>query len=136
MSKDKRSWEYREVVIQYNPNPWSQTPNHGSFCKDAVLIPQGETTMAETFMNFDIGKNYFIRGINNYYTGKVVGLDEKTVYLTQAAWIADTGRFHSSLRDGEFREVEPYPPEAVVRVSLESICDWLEWRHELPLEPK
>ena len=77
-----------------------------------------------------IGENVFIRTVTMYHTGKVVAVSDKFVTLSDAAWIADTGRFSDALKTGNLSEVEPV--EGLVRVSLGAIVDVFEWKHELP----
>lgn len=77
-----------------------------------------------------IGEKVFIRTVTMYHTGKVVAVLDGFVTLSDAAWVADTGRFSDALRTGELSEVEPV--EGLVRVSLGAIVDVFEWNHELP----
>ena len=72
---------------------------------------------------FEIGKNYFIRTVTHHYTGKLVSVGEKELVLTQAAWIADDGRFAQAVASGEFNEVEPYPAEARVIIGRGALLD-------------
>jgi hypothetical protein len=77
-----------------------------------------------------IGKKVFIRSVTNYYTGRLEQGPEGWLQLGEAAWIADTGRFHVALRDGKLNEVEPYP--GTCWVSVGAVVDLCEWSHELP----
>ena len=72
---------------------------------------------------FEIGKNYFIRTVTHHYTGKLVSVGEKELVLTQAAWIADDGRFAQAVASGEFNEVEPYPAKAMVIIGRGALLD-------------
>lgn len=63
---------------------------------------------------FEIGKPYLIRTVTNYLTGKVVGVTQTEIVLTDAAWIADTGRFSDALKKSAFNEVEPFPDGEVI----------------------
>ncbi len=84
--------------------------------------------------SFEIGKAYLIRTVTMHYTGRVVAVTDSDVLLTDAAWIADTGRYANSLTYGELSEVEPYPgPVAVCRGAMVDFC---EWNHPLPKEQK
>jgi hypothetical protein len=76
------------------------------------------------------GKKVLIRTVTNYYTGQVEGATEQFIILSGAAWIADTGRFHTALATGKLEEVEPYPDRCWV--ALGAIVDICEWNHELP----
>lgn len=80
--------------------------------------------------SFQIGKSYLIRTVTMHYTGRVRTVTDSDVVLDDAAWIADTGRYSDSLKNGQLSEVEPYPSS--VCVSREAIVDFCEWTHELP----
>ena len=81
-----------------------------------------------------IGENIFIRTVTMYHTGKVESVSDTFVTLSDAAWIADTGRFSDALKTGQLCEVEPV--EGLVRVSLGAIVDVFEWKHKLPRTQK
>ena len=63
---------------------------------------------------YKIGANYFIRTVTHHYTGKLVRVHQSELVLTDAAWIADDGRFADALKSGSFGEVEPYTDGEVV----------------------
>ena len=65
-----------------------------------------------------------------YYTGRVVLVKASEVVLAEAAWVADTGRFHNALRDGTPNEVEPFV--GPVSINRGSIVDVTAWTHPLP----
>lgn len=69
------------------------------------------------------GKPVFIRTLMNYYTGRVKRITKNAIELTEAAWIADTGRFSTAMSKGDFSEVEPYPDGITVAVSRCNIID-------------
>jgi hypothetical protein len=75
-------------------------------------------------------KNVFIRTVTHHYTGKLTHLSDGFVVLSNAAWIADDGRFNECLAKGTPNEVEPYPAEACVAIG--AIVDICHWGHELP----
>src|SRR5574341_1053677 len=52
--------------------------------------------------------------VTMYYTGKLRQVTAQELVLTDAAWIADTGRFSEALRTGTLSEVEPFPEGQVV----------------------
>jgi len=84
--------------------------------------------------SFALGKTYLIRTVTFYYTGRVVSVTDSDIVLEDAAWIADTGRFHDALMTGSLDEVEPFV--ASVLVSRASIVDATEWPHLLPRSQK
>lgn len=81
-----------------------------------------------------LGNTVFIRTVTNCYVGRITLVDDEEIVLDNAAWVADTGRFHVALRDGVLNEIEPYVgPVSVSRGSLVDCCDW---RHVLPKAAK
>lgn len=81
-----------------------------------------------------IGKSYFIRTVTMHLIGKLILLNEKELVLSECSWIADSGRFHNALKDGNLSEVEPFVDDVIVNRT--SIIDATEWRHALPREQK
>lgn len=74
---------------------------------------------------FEIGKNYLIRTVTMTQSGKVKEIYPQFLVLSDAAWIADTGRFSASLEDQElFNEVEPFKNDCIVGIG--SIVDATE----------
>ncbi len=84
--------------------------------------------------SFEVGKAYLIRTVTMHYTGRVVRVTDSDVELSDAAWIADTGRYADCLAKGELGEVEPYVSN--VFVARGCIVDFTEWKHALPREQK
>lgn len=78
---------------------------------------------------FVIGQNVFIRTVTLYYTGKVKDFNSQWVTLENASWIADTGRFHNFLKDGECNEYESFIDD--VSIPVGSIIDVTKWNHSL-----
>lgn len=83
-----------------------------------------------------VGTKVFIRTITHHYTGLVSAVSEEEVELSNAAWIADDGRFHEAMRDGTLNEVEPYPDTARPVVNRATISDWVIWPFDLPRSVK
>lgn len=81
-----------------------------------------------------IGTNVIVRTVTLYYTGRLVAIEDGFLILADAAWIADTGRFHQALTNGTLNEIEPYPGECYV--SSGAIVDVSPWHHELPRKQK
>ena len=80
-----------------------------------------------------IGKKLFIRTVTYHMTGKVKARIGNFFHLTNAAWIADSGRFMQAIKDGVLSEVEPVG-EAMININ--SIVDMFLWKHSLPEEQK
>ena len=84
--------------------------------------------------SLEIGKAYLIRTVTMAYTGRVVAVTDTDIVLENAAWIADTGRYHEALVDGSLNEVEPYPDQVIV--GRGGLIDAAQWSHPLPREAK
>lgn len=69
------------------------------------------------------GQAYLIRTVTMIDTGMLVSIDEHEIILSDAAWIADTGRFNECLKSsGSFSEVEPFP-DGLIAVGRGSVID-------------
>lgn len=80
---------------------------------------------------YQVGKPYFIRTVTCYYTGHLARVTAGELVLTDAAWVADTGRFSVALATGKLHEVEPFPDGDVV-VPRAGVTDATRWLHALP----
>ena len=74
----------------------------------------------------EIGKSYFIRTVTNYFTGRLIWVGDKEIVIEDAAWIADTGRFHQFMEGKPASEVEPFQKCSHVIVGRGSIIDMTE----------
>ena len=83
---------------------------------------QQPRSYAGTIHPFEIGQVYLIRTVTMIDTGRVVKVMPNEIVLTEAAWIADTGRFSDALKKAEFGEVEPFPDGEVI-IGRGSIVD-------------
>ena len=64
--------------------------------------------------HYVIGAVYLIRTVTMIDTGRISAVTPQEIILTEAAWIADTGRFSDALQKAEFGEVEPFPDGEVI----------------------
>lgn len=83
------------------------------------------------------GAMVFMRTVTMAYTGLVVDVTETEILLTQAAWIADSGRYHIAVSSGfpPEAEIEPYPDFAVVLINRAALVDCIEIK-ALPRNPQ
>lgn len=81
---------------------------------------------------YTVGQIYIIRTVTMYYTGRLDAVYPGELVLSDAAWIADTGRWSAALSTGKLPEVEPYPDGCIV--SRAAIVDVAPWGHPLPRE--
>ena len=90
--------------------------------------------MGKIISPLSVGRAVIVRTVTLYYTGRVASVKASEVVLTDAAWIADTGRWHNALKDGTLSEVEPFV--GPVSINRGSIIDVTEWKHALPRSQK
>jgi hypothetical protein len=81
---------------------------------------------------FTVGAKYFIRTGTYHFTGRLKAIAGKFLVLSDAAWIADSGRFANALKTGEMNEIEPYPDRHDLFVNIDHISDATEVDFELP----
>ena len=87
-----------------------------------LVRQMGAVVQPPTHEFWQIGKPYLIRTVTMIDTGILVAVTEHEIILSDAAWIADTGRFAAALKACEFNEVEPFP-EGLVSVNRGSIIE-------------
>lgn len=83
---------------------------------------------------YRIGKNYFIRTVTYFFTGKLVEVHPFELVIEDVSWIPDTGRYSDSFKTGEHNEVEPVDGRVIV--GRYSIIDFTEWNNPLPRKQK
>jgi hypothetical protein len=81
-----------------------------------------------------IGECYLIRTVTMFWTGRLVSIDEHELVLEDAAWIADTGRYHQATAAEALREVEPVAGDAIL--GRGAVVDAIVWPSALPRTPK
>jgi len=82
-----------------------------------------------------IGKKFLFRLVTYHIVGKVQKQIKGTriLILSNASWVADSGRFMQAIRDGILNEVEPVGPALI---NLDAMVDAFPWNHDLPKEQK
>lgn len=100
----------------------------------AIIAPGQESSpggvVRRNLLDHLIGRNVFIRTVTLYYVGELTDVDSDWLCLSEASWVADTGRFSTALETGELNEVERFPND--VLVSRGAIIDLTEWPHRNP----
>ena len=81
-----------------------------------------------------VGAKVLIRTVTSYHVGEVTFMDREAVVLKDAAWVADTGRFHDAVKNKTLKEVEPFVDP--VEVFRASIVDVTTWGGTLPMAQK
>ena len=78
-----------------------------------------------------VGKNYLVRTVTMYWVGRLTAIDAAEMVLSDASWVADTGRFNECLSSGVFGELEHLHGESVI-VGRGALVDATLWKHDLP----
>ena len=95
------------------------------------LLGDGPAAPAMPEHPYPVGQCVFIRTVTMHYTGRLIRVTAGELVLEDAAWVADSGRFHQALMTGALNEVEPVPPGEVVG-PRGALIDVSRWGHELP----
>jgi hypothetical protein len=90
------------------------------------------TTDVTVYTDF-IGSKLFIRTVTYHLVGKVVAVSGTLIELSDASWVADSGRFMNAIKDGTLQEVEPV---GRCWVNANAITDIFPWPHVLPRSQK
>lgn len=80
-------------------------------------------------LHFFHSKNVFIKTVTMFYVGRLASENENFIFLEEAAWIADTGRFYNFLKDGKVNEVEPFVDP--IGLNKNAIIEITQWNHDL-----
>lgn len=83
---------------------------------------------------WEIGKNYLIRTVTMIQLGKLKRVTSQELVLSEACWVADTGRFNVALEKGTLNEVEMFQRDVIV--GRGGIIDATEWLSDLPKTTK
>ena len=102
--------------------------------KELAQFVRGGTMGGGKSHSLVVGESYLVRTVTHYYTGKLKDITESDLVLSDAAWIASTGRFSEALKTGKLDEVEPFPD--IVIVSRDGLIDCSPWEHALPRDVK
>lgn len=75
-----------------------------------------------------IGQCYYVRGPSDHWVGRLAAIQGPfSLTLTDASWVASSGRLHQFIRDGETENMEIEPVgEITVQWSA-----YLPWSHKL-----
>lgn len=80
-----------------------------------------------------VGETLFIRTVTYHLVGKVEAVIGEMFELSEASWVADSGRFMQAIKDGTLSEVEPV---GRAWVNVNAITDMFPWTHALPTTQK
>ena len=99
--------------------------------KDVMQLVELLKNKKESSNDFwQIGKAYLIRTVTMHLIGKLKAINNKELLLDDAVWVADSGRFHNALKDGELNEIEPFIDQVIL--NRDCIVDATIWNHTIP----
>jgi len=76
-----------------------------------------------------VGEKFYFRTVTYHLTGRVKKVIGHILELENAAWIADSGRFMNTIKEGKLNEVEPV---GRAYINIDSVTDFFPWKHKLP----
>ena len=97
---------------------------------EVVVVVMKGGSMAKLVSPLSVGRAVLLRTVTHYYTGRIALIRAHEIVLTDAAWIADTGRWWNALKEGRLKEIEPFVDP--VSINRNAMIDCTEWRHPLP----
>lgn len=80
-----------------------------------IELPKGD------FAPYEIGEEYFIQTVTQYYLGQLVNITDQELVITKASWVASTGRFNEFISGSDPSENEPYNKNQLVIVGRGAI---------------
>lgn len=80
-----------------------------------------------------IGKKFFFRTVTYHLVGKVEKIMGSIFQLSEASWVADSGRFMNAIKKAELLEVEPV---GTAFINIQTVTDFFPWIHPLPKDQK
>lgn len=102
-----------------------------------IYVPKELLTTTQKVIELDgnesvweVNKNYLIRTVTMIQLGKLKKVTDKELVLSDACWVADTGRFNQALEKGTLNEVEMFQGDVIV--GRGAIIDATEWLTNLP----
>lgn len=76
-----------------------------------------------------VGKSWFFRTVTYHMVGRVTRRLGNFLVLSDASWVADSGRFMGAIKSGTLSEVEPV---GAAMLNLDTVVDMFPWVHALP----
>ena len=110
---------WRGIPSANSPDRWAQD-KHNMNIDDLTLgqvkqIQAMAGNAAPQSGPWIIGEHYVIRTVTMIQTGVLMAVHPQELVLSDAAWIADTGRWNNFLRDPNLaEEVEPFTAQVIV----------------------
>lgn len=76
-----------------------------------------------------VGNCYFFRAVTYHMVGRVVKTMGHFLELSDASWVADSGRFMNAIKEGKLNEVEPV---GRAWLNINTVVDFFPWVNQLP----
>lgn len=89
----------------------------------------GSTPCTTKTHSFVLGEKYLIRCVTHFQLGRLKAVTDSDLVLSEASWVADTGRFNEAIQKGSISENEPFHGDCIV--SRGAIVDAVVWPHDL-----
>jgi len=102
--------------------------------KEIAKMVGCDSTMKVAESPIEIGEKLFFRTVTYHLLGEVEEIHGNWVLLKKCCWVADSGRWHTALADGELSEVEMCGDYCWV--NLDTVTDIHPWNHKLPTKSK
>jgi len=87
---------------------------------------------------FEIGKYYFIRTVTMSHVGKLEAVYDDTLVLSDASWVADSGRLSDTMKLGleqiDSSEIEPFVNNLII--GRGALIDMTIYNFPLPTKQK
>lgn len=100
--------------------------------KDQLGVEESGFDLIDSYEDF-IGKKIFVRTVTYHMVGLVSKVKGNLMFLTNAAWVADSGRFMDCIKYGKLNEVEPVGDWFI---NTSTIVDGCIWKSDLPKDQK
>lgn len=101
-------------------------------------MKQQKKTVVSKESGWEIGDNYLIRTVTHIQVGKLIDINDKEIILSNASWVADTGRWSQMLNKGlenvDNSEIEPFIDDIIINRG--ALIEATKYRHSLPKEVK
>ena len=81
---------------------------------------------------YAVGSDVLLKTVTDYYVGKIVKIDKEEITLSDASWIANTGRWHVALATGFDQNAEIEPCVGLVVINRKALTAGMLWPHALP----
>ena len=87
-----------------------------------MAFEETKSNSSETLTEYEIGKPYTLMTVLGWYKGILVSETDKTLTLTNASWVAESGRFSEYVKDdSNVKEEEPFEEHTKLIVERSSL---------------